>query len=396
VGQVPAGYKGEFGPIIKAHTLILKNLGNMSESKILDYLRHLNIKISAGTISNILIKNKDQFHQEKAEIIETGLASTRHQQIDDTAARVNGENWHTHVLGNPFYTAYVTTPQKNRLTVLEILNGGQELTFCLNDHAFELLARLRVAKKHINELSRFRSSQILQKEEMEALINHHLPPLSDIVKNHIWEAAAIASYQLRTDWPVVKILLADDAPQFKLLTEELASCWVHDGRHYKKLEPVVPYNAQLLAEFRTDYWDFYGQLLDYKSDPRPESAQLLSARFDQLFSTQTGYEQLDDRIAKSHQKKELLLLVLKYPDLPLHNNDMELGARAQTRKRDVSLHTITNEGTKANDTFLTIVQTSKKLGVNAFDYIHDRISQKLLMPSLAELIRSKTTQNACI
>jgi hypothetical protein len=62
-------------------------------------------------------------------------------------------------------------------------------------------------------------------------------------------------------------------------------------------------------------------------------------------------------------------MVLKHPEIPLYNNDAELGARAQVRKRDVSLHTMTEDGTKANDTFLTIVQTAKKLGVSAYAYI---------------------------
>jgi hypothetical protein len=52
-------------------------------------------------------------------------------------------------------------------------------------------------------------------------------------------------------------------------------------------------------------------------------------------------------------------------------DDAELGARAQVRKRDVSLHTMTEDGTKADDTFLTISQTAKKLGVCAYEYIYD-------------------------
>ncbi len=39
------------------------------------------------------------------------------------------------------------------------------------------------------------------------------------------------------------------------------------------------------------------------------------------------------------------------------------------RKRDVNLQTITEEGTKANDIFMTIVQTAKKLCVRAYQYI---------------------------
>jgi len=36
----------------------------------------------------------------------------------------------------------------------------------------------------------------------------------------------------------VLLLLCDDAKQFKRITEILALCWVHEGRHYKKLNPA--------------------------------------------------------------------------------------------------------------------------------------------------------------
>ncbi|MCD6197795.1 MAG: hypothetical protein J7K15_04375 [Deltaproteobacteria bacterium] len=82
--------------------------------------------------------------------------------------------------------------------------------------------------------------------------------------------------------------------------------------------------------------------------------------------------------------------ILKYPELPLHNNGSELEVRAEKRRQDVSLQTKTEEGTKAKDTFLTITQTAKKLGVSAYEYIYDRISRQFNMPSLAELIKQRT------
>jgi len=85
-------------------------------------------------------------------------------------------------------------------------------------------------------------------------------------------------------------------------------------------------------------------------------------------------------------KKSELLIALKHPEVPLHNNESELGARAQVHRRDLSLHTTTEDGTKANDTFLTIVETAKKLGVSAYAYIHDHVSKRFCMPSLAEII----------
>jgi len=50
---------------------------------------------------------------------------------------------------------------------------------------------------------------------------------------------------------------------------------------------------------------------------------------------------------------------------------------------------MTKDGTKANDTFMTIVQTAKKLGVNTYEYIHDRVSKSFCMPSLSALINAK-------
>ena len=45
---------------------------------------------------------------------------------------------------------------------------------------------------------------------------------------------------------------------------------------------------------------------------------------------------------------------------------------------------------KANDIFMTIVQTAKKLGVSAYDYIFDRVSNTFEMLPLAQLIREKS------
>ena len=125
--------------------------------------------------------------------------------------------------------------------------------------------------------------------------------------------------------------------------------------------------------------------------PDAEVAKQLDIEFDQLFSTETKYEQVDERISKTREKKESLLLVLTIPEIPLHNNAAELAARAKVRKRDVSLQTVTDKGTKANDTFMTIVQTAKKLGVSAYDYIFDRVSNTLEMLSLAQLIKEKSS-----
>ena len=392
LADLPDGYEGGFSPIIKSLTIGLKYVCNVSEPKILAFMTNIGIYISAGSISNILIKNIDVFHEEKTDIVNAGLESTDYHQTDDTKARVNGKNHHTHILCNRYYTAYTTQKSKSRLAVLEVLKNGAPLHYCLNQQAFEIASELRLGEKYLNRLKPLESNLEYTENELEQLILQLFPTLTDRVKSKIVDAAAIASYRMGkgTGPPVVKIMMSDDAPQFKSIFEHLALCWVHDGRHYKKLRPVVPYYAQKLDEFLAEYWTYYHKLLDYKIIPLPETVPNesgLSDEFDLLFATKTGYDNLDDRIVKSKNKKDNLLLALKYPEIPLHNNASELAARVAARKRDVSLHTMTQEGTKSMDTFLTIVETAKKLAVNQFHYIMDRVSKKYLMPSLAQMVR---------
>jgi hypothetical protein len=52
----------------------------------------------------------------------------------------------------------------------------------------------------------------------------------------------------------------------------------------------------------------------------------------------------------------------------MHNKEAELGARMQASIRDVSFQTRSEQGTKIKDTFMTINQTAKKLGVNFYDF----------------------------
>jgi len=116
----------------------------------------------------------------------------------------------------------------------------------------------------------------------------------------------------------------------------------------------------------------------------------LTGEFDALFSSVTGYDALDERITKTKAKKASMLMVLEHPEIPLHNNSAELGARKRVRRRKISFGTRSEDGTKAWDTFATLEATAKKLGVSFFEYIYDRISGAYEMPSLADLISRQT------
>lgn len=389
LAPLPVGYAGEFGPQVRSLVITLYYAANMSEPKIIELLSHIGIRISKGQVSNILTKKNEQWHTEKDEIYQAGLKSSSWQHIDDTGTRVNGENQYCHIVGNPLYTAYFTRPRKDRLTIIEVLQNLSQAQFLLNEQTKQWLETFYIPKWARRLMEKWPYHEWLTYEQVKERVESDLSRLNKQQKARVLEAAALTAYHAQTTLPVVNALMSDDAPQFKCLGAEQALCWIHDGRHYRKLTPYVAYHQQLLTDFRGEYWKYYAKLEQYRADPNEADAAQLRKEFATLFSTVTGYDALDKRIAKTKAKKEQLLLVLKYPEMPLHNNPAELGARQRVRKRDVSFGPRTTDGVQAWDTFMTLAETAKKLGVSFYAYIHDRISESHELPDLAEMIRQQ-------
>ncbi|MFT7644235.1 MAG: hypothetical protein ACI9G1_006001, partial [Pirellulaceae bacterium] len=386
-GPLPSGYDaGDFGPDLRALIVSLKYCGNMSEPKIREFLENFDVQVSSGSVSNILTKSADLFAEEFDSIVRAGLESTSYQQTDDTSARVDGQFWHTHILCNPFYAAYFTRPHKDRLTVLEILQNTSDLQFRMGSEMLELLRSEFTVPQKWEAAIEAVGEQQFDRSSLKSLLDAWFDDGNVQLRTSIEHASAIVYYRHQTSLPRVKTIVCDDAGQFKLITDNLALCWIHAGRHYAKLSPVVPRHVNLLDVFIERYWDFYQQLQDYRAGPSESHACELQIEFDNLFATRTGYTALDDRIAKTAAKKEQLLTVLSEPSVPLHNNASELQARVSARRRDVSLHSRSERGARAMDVFTTLVQTCKKLSISGYAYLRDRFSRRYEMPSLAETI----------
>ena len=392
LAELPIGYDGQFGPTLKALIWIWYFASQMTEPKIAEFLHHLGIQISEGQISNLLIKQQDARHAEKDAIAEAALAASPWQQTDDTATRVNGKLHHCHVISNPLASVYYTLPGKDRLSVLDALRNQRPRTYRLNAEADAYLDRMQLSAGVRRNLVHLPRDIVLDEAMVTALLRAHVANAGPRQQTWIREALTVAAYHAEVEFPVIRLLVCDDAPQFVGLTEELALCWVHDGRHYKKLRPRFAAHLTALTTFERNYWAFYRELLVYRAQPTATERERLGTAFDRLFARVTGYDDLDARIAKTQTKKDALLLVLVHPELPLHNNASELACRARVRKRDVSNGPRTAEGAKAWDTGMTIVETAKKLGVSFYVYIHDRISGAMQLPALADLIteRAKT------
>ena len=380
---------------LKSFIILQNKVCDVTSNKILTMLRSIGIEISAGSLSNILLEHTDSAQTEKQEILKAGL-SCSYSQTDITGARVAGKNHYTHIITNDFFTSYTTLSGKSALDVLaayQALSDKKELGLIYSQETIKLLKEAKVSEKDkalLNNL--FRIGDTFSLHEFEKYIKEKIPDLYH--KRNIFIKVktnfALAYYHSQKDIPQAQCVVSDNAPEYnKIALKDHALCWVHDARPYKKLSPLTDLFCDILEDFKQKYWSFYHKLLDYKNQPNEKEAIILSKEFDDLFIPDTDYFQLNQCISKTIEKKQELLTVLKRPEIPLHNNLAELGARRQVRKRDISLHTMTKQGTKNQDAFLTIGQTAIQLGVDVFKYIKEFIGNRKNRIYLADIIYAK-------
>ena len=255
IGKLPPGYTGEFGPGVKSLVCVLYHDANMSQPGIVRLLNSSGPDISAATVSRMLTDKTSVFHQEKRAILEVGLQSSQDHHIDDTGARVNGKNHYVHVLCNQFYTAYFTRAKKDRLTLPELLSPGG-LRFSCNLESIDLMKPFGLPEKQRSRLIPHVSDHLLTQEAMNSILTELFanPNKQRTNRKTLLEACAVTAYRHRVD--AINILVCDDAPHFKTITELLALCWVHQGRHYKKLRAFLALHQQKLETFLSSFWHY--------------------------------------------------------------------------------------------------------------------------------------------
>ena len=86
------------------------------------------------------------------------------------------------------------------------------------------------------------------------------------------------------------------------------------------------------------------------------------------------------------EKEAELLLVLDYPETPLHNNTAEIAVREEVVKRKISYGTRSEDGRIAWENMLSILDTCRKQGVSFYEYVRDIFSNEYSMPRLSELV----------
>jgi len=384
-GELPKGIHGHYGPELIAHILNDYYACRVTEPLLLDKLHQQGVLISAGQLNNILIDAKDLFHEEKDELLVAGIAAHNQIQTDDCGARHKGKNQYTNVIGNEWFSVFSTTDSKSRVNFFRLLQNGRD-EYLLNEDALAYLQGLNAPSYLSGYISLSIGEKFTSLESWQAfLVERNLTRKTEI---RLVTEAALSASVIENGIPRDLGVHGDDAGQFDAFIRSL--CWIHEERHYRK---IIPANEQARADLdrvRDGIWTIYRDLKTYRENPHDELKKALAKQFDDLFlDLETSSATLNKRLRTTHAKKQELLRVLERPDTPLHNNSSETDARAAVVKRKVSGGTRSDAGRAARDTFLSLKQTCRKLGLNFILFLKDRISAKCEIPRLAEIIRQR-------
>ncbi|MDJ0747322.1 MAG: transposase [Xenococcaceae cyanobacterium MO_167.B27] len=126
VGKLPREYLGHYGPTKMSFTLYQHYQCRVPQNLILEELRECGIDISCGQVNRLLVENKESFHIEQSQVLQTGLETAEYIHTDDTGTRHQGQNGYCTVIGNDLFTYFSSSKSKSRENYLRILRGGHQ------------------------------------------------------------------------------------------------------------------------------------------------------------------------------------------------------------------------------------------------------------------------------
>lgn len=384
-GRLPFNLNGKhFGSELIAYCLDQYHGRCVTRPQLLEQLLGYGVEISAGELDNILIADKDIFHEEKAAIFEAGIAHSNQLNTDDTGARHNGKNGVCTHIGSPLFCYFESTFSKSRTNFLEILRG-RYTDYILSEDALLYAFDQGISIRTQTILDDHAEKRFKDKNTWERFLNRQ-GIISEKDQRIATEAALLGSAIFHGLKPTMGIM-SDAAGQFNILIHVL--CWIHEERHYRKFISLTDDEKILIDGIRDAIWNLYEQLKEYKVTPNQDLRTRIEEEFDGLFSCKTESKAINNLMENTLSRREGLLRVLDYPGLSLHNNDSERDIREYVKKRKVSGSTRSLLGRKARDTFASLKKTCKKLGVCFWDYLRDRTGKHGQIKPLSILIAEK-------
>jgi hypothetical protein len=383
IAPLPDKVNGRYGVELKQYILHLNYDLNVPQNLILESLEELGIQISAGALNNILTQGHDVFHDEKEELLETGLKLSSFVSVDDTGARHNGKNGYCTHIGNELFSYFKSTESKSRINFLKLLRGRHE-DYVLSEESFEYMSIQKLPPGRQNRLiGKLNKKFDTNKEWVEFLRMAGIRSEKEIrIVSESALMGSILSHGINKDL----VILSDDAGQFEILILLHALCWLHAERRLTAIIPINDFHKKMVDDIRTMVWNFYQELKAYKQSPAEDIKLHLENQFDKIFDQKTDFEDINNALHLIRQNKKELLLVLKRPEVPLHNNLSENSIRIYATKRKVHGGTRSESGRKCRDTFMSLKKTCRKLGISFQEYILDRLIGSYNIPPLSNIL----------
>jgi Transposase IS66 family len=372
VAPLPDGVEGHFGPELRRFVLMQYHQGQSTMPRLLDLLRSMGVAISKRQLVRLLNEKHEGFIAEAQDVLRAGLETSSWVSVDDTGARHAGKNGFCTQIGNEWFTWFRTRSSKSRLNFLDLLRAGHT-DYVLNDAAYDYmrdqgLPATTIARLKAEAETRF-SDQTAWQAHLDRLGFNALKVTPDPVKvateGALW--GSVQAHEFLCD----AVVLSDDAGQFNIGRHAL--CWVHAERLVHKLDTFTDQHRAAQTRVRSLIWDFYADLKAYQLQPSKRRAAALRKRFDRIFLRPTGFVTLDRLLARLHDNKAELLMVLERPEIPLNTNVSENDVRCHVTRRKVSGGTRSDIGRDCRDVFLSLAKTCDKLGIALWDYLGSRL-----------------------
>jgi Transposase IS66 family len=379
-----------YGPHLICYVLDQHHHAHVTQPLLLEQLHDYGIDISAGQLSHLLTENNEAFHQEKDAVRAAGLETASYIGTDDTGARHQGRNGYCTVIGNDLFACFESTDSKSRLNFLEVLHGSQR-RYTINAMTLAYWAGQGLSVALVEKLRQgpheFATASAWQSRLAELAIT------SDRHVRMATEGALLGGLIERGVSPEL-VVLSDGAPQFDILLH--ASCWVHAERPLARMVPYNDAHRAVIEQVREQIWQLYKDLKAYRQQPNATQKPVLEARFDALCNQKTSYPNIEAALKEMRDHKADLLRVLERPVVPLHNNAEESDIREYVKKRKISGGTRSTAGRRCRDTFASLKKTCRKLGVNFWNYLQDRVRGLAKVTRLADLIRQRAASKQAL
>lgn len=397
VAPLPPGYRdGGYGPHVKALVLQLGHHCRVTVDPLTTFLQQCGLQLSAATVSAWL-SGRDllaPFHVEAEAVFRSGMAAASWIGHDVTPTKLNGKAWACHGLSNDRFSSFFSLPSQDGERTLLAFQGLLPLCYRWDARAAAALrqAGAPVTQAVRQQFERLEYGRTWTAAAFVRFLAKNLPQIRQPTEIKLRQILAVAGYWHRQDCATPLITIKDDAPASYGLTPKVQLCWWHEDRHYEQLK-LPPAGVKELAKFRRGYWQLYrliGRLRAPADDAETaryrQRADQLRRRFRGLLTWRCRSLRLAHRMRLTRWKADDLLTVLDHPGIPMHNNGSERTLRPRARKRDQSYQTRSLSGLAAWDTMQSLMETTRKQGVNFQHYLMDRLTDRHQIPPLAALV----------